>query len=172
MIQDGATYQQIIAALGASGEGLNDQNLTAWKEGGHQDWLKDMDRIEGIRARSNASLEMVRELKKDGEVHITEANDLILASQINEVLSDFDTDTLKGLMQEKPATFLRLAMAVTSQTGERTKREKLELEVKKYQAKIAEAQAQIKKLRDPQESLSETERKAIVDKVDEILGVK
>jgi len=172
MLQDGATYQQIIDKLGDHGKDLTDQNLTNWKEGGYQDWCNEQDRINTIRARASASLDMIRALKKEGDVHITEANELMLASQINEVLSEFDPTLLKALMAEKPEKFLQLAFAVTAQSGERTKREKLELELQKYKDKVAAASKELQKLRDPKSDVNPEERSAILDKVDEILGLK
>ncbi|MFN7141291.1 MAG: hypothetical protein ACK4UN_18345, partial [Limisphaerales bacterium] len=122
---------------------INEQNLTNWKDGGHQDWLRTQERIEEIAARKEAALDMVRELKQGGEIHITEANELILASQINEALSDFDPQILKELMAEKPGEFFKLAQAVTSQTNERTKREKVELDFRKYQDVVEERKKKI-----------------------------
>jgi hypothetical protein len=51
-------------------------------------------------------------------------------------------------------------------------REKLELERHKYRDAVQQARAEIQKLRDPKLPMSDEDRKAIVDKVDEILGLK
>jgi len=51
-------------------------------------------------------------------------------------------------------------------------REKLELERQKHQDALAKARAEVQKLRDPKLPMSDEDRKAIVDKVDEIFGLK
>jgi hypothetical protein len=35
---------------------ISDQNLTEWRQGGHQDWLKDQTRVEEIKALQEVSL--------------------------------------------------------------------------------------------------------------------
>jgi hypothetical protein len=51
-------------------------------------------------------------------------------------------------------------------------REKLELQQQKYRDGLAAAQSKIQKLGDPKLPLSDADRQAIVDKADEILGLK
>jgi len=51
-------------------------------------------------------------------------------------------------------------------------REKLELQRQKYRDALAAEQRKIQKLRDPKLPLSDEDRKAIVDKVDEIMGLR
>lgn len=143
-IRDGITYPAIIEWLKPQGFDLNEQNFTNWVKGdgngrsGYNDWLKTQERIDAIGARKDAALQMVQALKKDGAIHITEANELMLASQFNEVLTDFDPQVLKDLIADEPAKFFQLAMSINSQTSERTKRQKLELELEKFKDFAAE----------------------------------
>jgi hypothetical protein len=51
-------------------------------------------------------------------------------------------------------------------------REKLELERQKHQDALARARAEVQKLREPKKEWSEADCRALVDKVDEILGLK
>ena len=51
-------------------------------------------------------------------------------------------------------------------------REKFELERQKHRHAIAAAQKEVQKLRDPKLPMSDADRRAIVDKLDEILGLK
>lgn len=141
MLRDGMCYSEVIEFLRPHGE-FNAENVSNWFEGGFCDWEREQTRIAEIKARSEASLEMVRALQKDGEasgsgaLHITEANELILASQVNEVLSDFKVDDLKALLELEPENFPKLAKIVTAQSGERTKRQKVELEYQRYRDKV------------------------------------
>jgi hypothetical protein len=136
MLRDGFTYSEVIDFLKPHGE-FNAENVSNWFEGGFCDWERKQNRIAEIKARSEASLEMVRALKKDGnELHITEANELMLAAQVNEVLSDFKVDDLKALLELAPENFPKLAKIVTAQSSERTKRQKVELEYQRYRDKV------------------------------------
>jgi hypothetical protein len=51
-------------------------------------------------------------------------------------------------------------------------REKLELERQKYQDALAKARAAVQKLREPKKEWSEADCRELVNKVDEILGLK
>ena len=51
-------------------------------------------------------------------------------------------------------------------------REKLELDRQKHRDAIAAAQKKIQKLRDVKAPLSDEDRSAIIDKIDEIMGIK
>jgi hypothetical protein len=51
-------------------------------------------------------------------------------------------------------------------------REKLELDRQKHRAAVAAAQKESQRLRDPKLPMSEEDRRAIVDRLDEIFGLK
>lgn len=137
MLRDGASYPAVIEYLRDHGHGeFNAENVSNWFEGGFCDWERDQQRIADIRARSQAALEMVRELKKDGDIHITEANELMLASQVNEVLQEINTEDIKALIQLEPKNYPKFAKIVTAQSNERTKRQKLELEYQRYRDRV------------------------------------
>ena len=76
--------------------------------------------------------------------------------------------------------FLRLAVADTAilQRGGHAggwlqlERDRLEFLRQKHRDTLAAAQTEIRKLRDPKLPLSDADRQAIIDKADEILGLK
>lgn len=142
MLRDGSTYPEIIAWLKANGHGdFNAENISNWFEGGYCDWEREQKRIEEMRERSRQSLELVRALKAesgpDGPgIHITEANELLVASQVNEVLQDINVADIKAMLQLAPENYPKLAKIVTAQSNERTKRQALEFEFQKYREKV------------------------------------
>lgn len=143
-LRDGVTYEPIVRWLASEGfDYFNEQNISNWFKGGYEDWLADQKMIETASARAKASVDLVRELKKDGDVHITEANELMLAAQVNDALRKFDGNGLTTLLSSDPKKFFDLAMTVTAQSSERTKREKLELDFKKYRDKVEEQKRKI-----------------------------
>src|SRR4051812_17800637 len=88
MIQDGATFEQIKTMLEKHDVfGLAKQNLTNWREGGYQDWLKEQERLEDMRAKREFALEVVRQ-NEGSKIH--EAALQLAASQLYEVITEFD----------------------------------------------------------------------------------
>ena len=51
MIEDGSTYPDIIASLGAEGEQLNTMNLSRWKDTGYKDWVLEQSWLRQLRSR-------------------------------------------------------------------------------------------------------------------------
>src|SRR5882672_9231689 len=64
MMQDGVPYREIIERLGPEGSELNEQNLTNWRKGGHQDWLSDQERNQSLVLRRDSALSLLE--KKAG----------------------------------------------------------------------------------------------------------
>jgi len=162
MLQDGASYEQIIAALGEAGRELNEVNLSAWKAGGYEDWLKEQGQLEDMRAKREFAFDIV---KSNQGTNIHEAGMQLAASQLYELVMDFDLSALKTLLQEKPENYAEIVNALT-------KLSKGALEIQKYKDAMAKAQKELAKLRDPKADLSDTERNAILDTVDQVLGLK
>ena len=163
MIRDGRTAAEIIAfATQQGGPDLNEQNVTNWRQGGYQDWLKQQARLEDMQAKRDFALRIVSE-NEGSKIH--EAGLNLAASQIFELLQDFDPTEMKELLAKDPENYSRIIGALAKISKEA-------LNFEKYRDAVTKAKAEIQKLRDPKSSLGEDERKAIVDKVDEILGLK
>lgn len=131
MLQDGATYLEIIGALAERGiSGISDQNLINWKDGGYQDWLEEQTRLQDMRARREFAMEVVKENQGS---HVHEAGLQIAASQIYELLSDFDVETLKEKLSGDPENFARVvnAMAKLSDSGLKYERYHAEVQAAK-----------------------------------------
>lgn len=120
MLRDGKPYSEIIFAIGDSD--VNEQNLTNWKEGGHQDWLKEQARLEDMAAKREFAFQIVKE--NDGS-KLHEANLHLAASQIYEVLTEFDPQRLKDLLDESPENYAHVVNALG-------KLSKSNIEVQKY----------------------------------------
>src|SRR2546428_13037864 len=59
MLLDGHPYAEIIQALGKDGELLNENNLSTWRLGGYQDWLKQQQVLEQMRIRGENAAELI-----------------------------------------------------------------------------------------------------------------
>ena len=134
MLRDNVPYADIIAFLGTKGvAGLFEQNLTNWKDGGHQDWLKEQERLEDMAAKREFAFQIVKE--NDGS-KLHEANLHLAASQIYEVLTDFDPNRLKDLLAEKPENYADVVNALG-------KLSKSNVELQKYKDNVAEQKKKI-----------------------------
>lgn len=114
LIQDGAmarTIMNFVAGLAEAGEQdadgnpvreINDANLSTWRAGGYQDWLKTRERIEDMAAKR----EFAQDIVKSGEgAAIQEASLNIAASQLFELLTDVDLTGLKDKLRDKPEIY-------------------------------------------------------------------
>lgn len=133
MLQDGATYAQIIAALGPAGADLNDQNLTAWKEGGYQDWLAEQQRLEDMKAKREFAFEIVKQ-NEGSKLH--EAGLQLAASQLYEVLSEFDVSALKALLRDNPENYAAVVNSLTKLSAGA-------LDIEKFKENVAEQKRKI-----------------------------
>ncbi len=139
MLRDGKPYGEIIAWLVSNGitepGEVNDQNLTNWREGGHQDWLAEQARLEEMQAKREFALQIVQQ-NEGSKIH--EAALQIAASQVYEVLTEFDLSSLKDLLAEKPENYAQIinGLAKLSKGG---------LEFEKYREQVAQRKEAIAK---------------------------
>src|SRR5688572_5008413 len=97
-LEDGQSYDDIIQWLTSAGhDGFNKQNLSTWKQGGHQDWLREQERFEN-RAALREWLGDQIEKSPPGEVLIL--LDQLYASQLLEALFGLDIAMLKKSLAE------------------------------------------------------------------------
>src|SRR5579859_8186624 len=160
MILDGVPYPAIIHSLGDSGQHLNCMNLTRWRKGGYKDWLAEQSFIERTRARQETPAELVRDFDA------TEVNHAALqlgTLHIFEALRELGPGSLNQKLGGDCAACARLINALA-----RASRETMQLQ--KYREACAKARAALREL-DPKRKLDESETRAIVRKVDEILGL-
>lgn len=130
---------EIAAWLHAGGRAeIVEANVENWRQSGYLDYLDRVERLNQIRLRSEASVEMVQAIARHGKVPITEANDILLASLIHEALESYDPAALREALADDPKRFFNLAAAVGGQAAERCRREKLELELEKFRDAVAE----------------------------------
>lgn len=129
-LRDGVTYGVIIDDLAAINfPGINEQNITAWMQGGHQDWLKEQERLADMANKREFALQIVRE-NEGSKLH--EANLHLVASQIYETLTEFDLGGLKEGLADKPLEYTNLVNAIA-------KMSKANVEVQKYKDAVAAA---------------------------------
>jgi hypothetical protein len=124
------------------------QNLSEWRAGGFADWLENQDKVDRVKQLS----ELAFRLAQTGGNTITESAAAIAGGQVLSILEDFDVETQKALMAEKPGNYLdlldRIARLQKSGADERKIKQnerklnlderKLQLDEQKFQRQTAE----------------------------------
>jgi len=111
------TIMNFVATLHEAGEKdadgcvvqkINDQNLTAWRQGGSQDWLREQERLDLMRAKREFAFEVARQ--NEGS-RVAEATIAMGAAQIFELLDEADLRGVKELMVDRPENYAKIVNA-------------------------------------------------------------
>ena len=125
MIYEGEFYSDIIAALkGLDYPGIRAQNLSEWRKGGFQDWLRDRREVEDLKLDREALLEMAN--NAGSEASVAKANEILLSLRLYRMLSEDKRES-----EQLSPKFFRLARLVGQQSHEQFRRERLEFERQK-----------------------------------------
>jgi hypothetical protein len=108
MLDDGLPYHVILDELGQAGEGINLQNLTNWKQGGYQDWIKNQELAERTRAQTEMAIDLLRENPDVDPAMVTKASSLVGAAQLFQAIQDYGDAALKKMLQEKPEKYISI----------------------------------------------------------------
>jgi hypothetical protein len=134
MLRDGASYGKIVEKLIGMGQrGFNEQNLTAWYQGGYKDWEAEQQRLDEMKANREFALDIVKQ-NEGSKIH--EAGMQIAATQLYELLSGFDISGLKALLKESPENYAVVVNALT-------KLSKGALDIEKFKENVAEQKRKI-----------------------------
>ena len=112
MLDDGLPYRVILDELGEAGEGINLQNLTNWKQGGYQDWLKNQQLIEQTRAQIESAIDLLHETGDVNPAVILQACNLVGATQLLRALLDHGDEAVTKLLMDKPQTYISILNVV------------------------------------------------------------
>ena len=112
MLDDGLPYQVIIEEIHDSTDpalqcSISLQNLTNWKQGGYQDWLKDQRVIERTRVQMEFAADLLEAAGPDpGLIH--QACNLVAALQMFTAILEHGDEALRLILMNKPAAYLSL----------------------------------------------------------------
>jgi len=84
MILDGVPYAEIIQKLGEEGKDLLEKNLTTWRAGAFQDWLRQQQRIELIQSKQEMAMDF---FGQNAGTSLYEASRQIATAQLSELIS-------------------------------------------------------------------------------------
>jgi hypothetical protein len=130
MLDDNLPYEVIIDELGEAGEGLNAQNLTNWRQGGYQDYLKQQAQIERAHAQMEFAAELLKETGPAAAGQVIQACNLAAATQMFNAILDCGDEAIKKILLDKPAAYVTLLNTVCNMSNSAVRFEKHQLQVK------------------------------------------
>lgn len=144
------TQEEVLRVLDDyfSEQPISPQNLSEWRQGGYQDWLRGRERIERTKELSDYSLRLAA--AGGGDLMATTAS--IAGGQLLDIFESLDPEAQKTLLLEKPETYIDLLdkLAKLQKSGAESRRaaqaekaaqlaeQKLDLEIAKFQRTTAE----------------------------------
>jgi hypothetical protein len=136
MLLDGMSYPKVVEELAQKGIVLTERCVSSWSRGGHQDWLKEQERLSQGERMMVSALKVLRDCQGTA---IEEAGLKVAAAQIFQVLMDFDPKVLKKRLGRSAEGYAKLvhAMARLSDGG---------LRYERYRAEVMERKARIQAL--------------------------
>jgi hypothetical protein len=158
MLDEGLTYAEIIIKIEPEAPGLNEMDICRWYKSGHQDWLKNQLWLDETRSRLDLAIDVIAE-HEGSNVHL--ANLHVAATQLIQDLLHRGQD----LLTQHTDQYVNIINSIARLGHEA-------LTFQKYSEVCARAREEICKLKDPNRKLSDAETRAIVDRVDRILGFK
>jgi hypothetical protein len=163
LLHDGLSYADVIAQLGEAGAHLNKIDLSRWmNEGGHDLWLEKEEWL----ARMETSFAAAKEMAKHEDAqYIYEASLHLAATQMFNSLIGCDPEDLPSLVKKDPDKYFKVLQAIPRFA-------QMALNFQKFREECAQAKSELAQLRDPNRELTDSERNAILDKLDRILGFK
>jgi hypothetical protein len=104
----------------------------------------EAETIERLNARSQAALRWARELEKKDHIDANALNEMLLAFQINDFLESVDLKAIQDSSTRSTKEYMEVARTILEQSAERTKRLKLELELKMYRDQVADQKRKLR----------------------------
>jgi hypothetical protein len=136
LIEDGKEYEEMAARVKELGHEVKKDHLISWRQGGYQDWLRERERLAHMRIIREFAQEIVRE--NQGK-EVQEAAIEIATSQIYEMLTDFDPETLRVRLERgNPVDYMRMLMALARLSDGGLKYERYRAEVEEKKRKMQE----------------------------------
>ena len=116
MLDDGVEYPRIVDWLAEQGHpNILPINISRWKDGGYEEWLKHQERLEQLEVKARYALEVAQ--GADG-ARFQQAALNLTAIQFFELLNRFDSSTLARALDERPDKFPALINSLAKLTRE------------------------------------------------------
>ena len=111
MLDDGVPYKAIIERLGDAGKHLNEDNISNWRLGGYQDYLKAQLVNDRARTQTEATADIVRETGHLGPAKLQRVCQEIALLQYLRTLMDHGDQLAQDSLKKNPAKMITLINA-------------------------------------------------------------
>ena len=111
MLDDGVPYKKIIAKLGEAGKHLKEDNISNWRLGGYQDYLKAQLVNDRARTQTEAAADVVRETGHLGPAKLQQVCQEIALLQYLRTLMDHGDQLAQDSLKKNPAKMITLINA-------------------------------------------------------------
>jgi hypothetical protein len=130
MLEDGVPYKAIIEKLGDAGKHLNEDNLSSWRLGGFQDYLKVQALNERALTQIEAAADVIRESGDADPTHAQRACQQIALLQYLDILLEHGDEIARDSLKKNPAKMITLMNSICKLSNS-------ELAIEKRNARIA-----------------------------------
>ena len=117
MIDDGLPYKVIIQKLGQAGKHLNEDNLSNWRLGGYQDYLKAQALQDRARTQTEAAADLVREAECADPAKLQQVCTQIGLLHYLETLAEHGDQIARDSLRKTPAKFITLINACSNMSN-------------------------------------------------------
>ncbi len=137
MLQDGVPYLDIIQKLGPDGEGLTEDKLSKWKNGGYMDWLEESRLTAAMRARYEFAADLVSQA--DDSSQASRAVLQTMAANLCLMLAQTDPAALRDSLLSDADKFSRFVHAMVRLAEGSIKCDEYKTREQEHQAEMAKA---------------------------------
>src|SRR5947207_591627 len=117
MIEDGVPYKAIIQKLGEAGKHLNEDNLSTWRLGGHQDYLNAQAINDRARVQTEAAADVLRDSGQVDAAQLRKVCEQIALLQYLDTLLDHGDQIARDSLKKNPAKLITLINACCNMTN-------------------------------------------------------
>ena len=108
MLDDGVPYKTIIEKLGDAGNHLNEDNISNWRLGGHQDYLNTLQLNDRARTQTEAAADVLRDTGQLGPAKLQQVCQEIALLQYLRTLMDHGDQLAQDSLKKNPAKMITL----------------------------------------------------------------
>jgi hypothetical protein len=111
LMDDGVPYKIIIEKLGPAGQHLNEDNLSNWRLGGYQDYLKAQAINDRARIQTEAAADFVRDTAHLNPTKLKQACGEMALLQYLDTIMEHGEQCARDSLTKNPAKFITLMNA-------------------------------------------------------------
>jgi hypothetical protein len=117
MLKDGIPYKVIIERLGEAGKHLNEDNISNWRLGGHQDYVKAQILKERAGYQIEAAADIARESSDLDPTIFQRACNQIAMLQYMDTLLEHGQQIANDSLKNNPAKMITLINSICKMSG-------------------------------------------------------